>query len=214
VLDRVTWFRQASVRWRDEERTVYFDPWGTGDDPEPADLILITHAHFDHFQPGEIEKLRRAGTEVVAPHDVASELGGNVTPVRPGETHELAGVHLATVPAYNSREEALGFHPRENDWVGYIVELGGTSYYHAGDTDDLPELREIRADVAFLPIGGRFTMDWRAAAGLAKAIAPSVAVPIHYGFVICSPSDGVRFRDAAAPVPVELLAPVDDFEQD
>jgi L-ascorbate metabolism protein UlaG (beta-lactamase superfamily) len=214
MVDHVTWFRQAALRWRDEQLTVYIDPWGTGEDPPPADLILITHAHFDHFRPDEIEKLRRVGTRLVAPHDVARELTGDVTPVRPGEAHEVGGVHFTTVPAYNTREEALEFHPRRNDWVGYVIELGGTSYYHAGDTDHAPELDDVRADVAFLPIGGHFTMDWRAAADLARAIEPSLAVPIHYGFVICSPTDGVRFRDAAAPVAVELLAPVDDFEQE
>lgn len=214
MIDHVTWFRQAALRWQDAERTVYFDPWGTGEDPAPADLILITHAHFDHFRPDEIDRLRRPGTKLVAPHDVARELTGDVTPVRPGEAHVVGGVHITTVPAYNTREEALQFHPKSNGWVGYVVELGGTSYYHAGDTDHAPELDEVRSDVAFLPIGGRFTMDWRAAADLARAIAPSVAVPIHYGFVICSPSDGMRFRDAAAPVPVELVAPVDDFEQE
>jgi L-ascorbate metabolism protein UlaG (beta-lactamase superfamily) len=213
VLEHITWFRQAAVRWRDEALTVYIDPWGTGEDPPPADLILITHAHFDHFRPDEIERLRRHGTQLVAPLDVASELTGHVTPVRPGETHHVAGVRISTVPAYNTREEALSFHPRANSWVGYVVELGGTVYYHAGDTDHAPELDDVRTDVAFLPIGGHFTMDWRAAAGLAHAIEPSVAVPIHYGFVICSPSDGQRFREAAAPVPVELLTPVDEFEQ-
>jgi L-ascorbate metabolism protein UlaG (beta-lactamase superfamily) len=123
-------------------------------------------------------------------------------------------VRFSTVPAYNTREEALEFHPRRNGWVGYVIALGGRSYYHAGDTDHAPELDEVRADVAFLPIGGHFTMDWRAAADLAREIELSLAVPIHYGFVICSPVDGLRFRDAAAPVPVELLAPVDDFEQE
>jgi L-ascorbate metabolism protein UlaG (beta-lactamase superfamily) len=118
------------------------------------------------------------------------------------------------VPAYNTREEALGFHPKTNGWVGYVLELGGVTYYHAGDTDHAPELDDVRADVAFLPIGGHFTMDWRAAAGLAQAITPSVAVPIHYGFVICSPTDGLRFKRAAAPVPVELLPPIDAFEQE
>jgi len=214
LLERITWYRQAALRWQGNGRTIFIDPWGTGDDAGVADLILITHAHSDHFQPDEIERLRHAGTELVGPHDVANELTGAVTPVRPGETHEIAGVHITTVPAYNTREEALEFHPRANDWVGYVIELGGTTYYHAGDTDHAPELDEVRADVAFLPIGGHFTMDWRAAAGLAKSIEPSVAVPIHYGFVICSPTDGVRFRDAAAPVPVELLVPVDDFEQE
>ena len=214
MLARITWYRQAAIRWRDRGLTVYIDPWGTGDDPPAADLILITHAHFDHFRPDEIDRLRGAATRIVAPHDVANELTGDVTPVRPGETHEVGGVHITTVPAYNTREEALKFHPRANDWVGYIVELGGTSYYHAGDTDHAPELDDVRADVTFLPIGGHFTMDWRAAAGLAKQIGPAVAVPIHYGFVICSPDDGLRFKDAAAPVPVELLMPVDDFEQE
>ena len=212
MLDHVTWFRQAALEWRDEERTIYIDPWGTGDDPPPADLIFITHAHFDHFRPDEIEKLRRAGTKLVAPRDVADELTGDVTPVRPGERHEVAGVSFTSVPAYNTREEALGFHPQANGWVGYVVELGGSRYYHAGDTDHVPELDDVRADVAFLPIGGHFTMDWRAAADLARAMEPGVAVPIHYGFVICSPTDGLRFREAAAPVPVELIAPVDDFE--
>ncbi|HWC70212.1 MAG TPA: MBL fold metallo-hydrolase [Actinomycetota bacterium] len=214
MLEHVTWFRQAALRWRDEERTVYIDPWGTGDDPPPADVILISHAHLDHFRPDEIDKLRRPGTKLVAPHDVADELTGDVTAVRPGESLDVGGVHIETVPAYNTREEALEFHPRRNDWVGYVIELGGARYYHAGDTDHAPELDDVRADVAFLPIGGHFTMDWRAAADLARAIEPSLAVPIHYGFVICSPTDGVRFRDAAAPVAVELLAPVDDFEQE
>jgi L-ascorbate metabolism protein UlaG (beta-lactamase superfamily) len=214
MLDPITWFRQAAVRWHDGERTVYIDPWGTGDDAPPADLILITHAHFDHFQPDEIERLRTTRTKLVAPHDVAAELTGDVTPVRPGESTEVAGVRITAVPAYNIREEALGFHPKANGWVGYVLELGGVTYDHAGDTDHAPELDDVRADVAFLPIGGHFTMDWRAAAGLAHAIAPSMAVPIHYGFVICSPTDGLRFKRAAAPVPVELLAPVDAFEQE
>lgn len=214
MLEGITWYRQSALRFTDGERTVYIDPWGTGDDPPPADLILITHAHFDHFRPEEIDVLRRSRTKLVAPLDVANELTGDVTPVRPGETHVVGGVPISTVPAYNTREEALEFHPKRNGWVGYVIELGGTTYYHAGDTDHAPELDDVRADVAFLPIGGHFTMDWRAAADLAKAIEPSVAVPIHYGFVICSPTDGIRFRDAAVPVPVELIAPVDDFERE
>ena len=214
MLDRITWFRQAAVRWHDGERAIYIDPWGTGDDAPPADLILITHAHFDHFQPDEIERLRTTGTKLVAPHDVAAELSGDVTPVRPGEAIEVGGVRVTAVPAYNIREEALEFHPKAKAWVGYVLELGGVTYYHAGDTDHAPELDDVRADVTFLPIGGHFTMDWQAAAGLAQAISPSVAVPIHYGFVICSPTDGLRFQRAAAPVPVELLAPVDAFEQE
>lgn len=214
MLERITWFRQSALCWRDDELTVYIDPWGTGDDAGPADLILITHAHDDHFRPDEIERLRRHGTRIVAPRDVANMLTGDVTPVQPGQTHEVAGVSFTTVPAYNTREEALEFHPRANDWVGYVLQLGGVTYYHAGDTDHAAELDDIDADVAFLPVGGRYTMNVPEAAGLAKAMMPRLAVPMHYGFVVGSQGDGERFRDAAAPVAVELLTPVDPFERE
>ena len=214
VVEHVTWFRQAALRWQDAERTVYFDPWGTGEDPAAADLILITHAHFDHFRPDEIDRLRRPGTKLVAPHDVASELTGDVTPVRPGEVHVVGGVHIMTVPAYNTREEALSSTPRATGGLGTWSSSAARPTTTPATRITRRSCDDVRSDVAFLPIGGHFTMDWRAAADLARAIAPSVAVPIHYGFVICSPSDGMRFRDAAAPVPVELVAPVDDFEQE
>ena len=214
MLDRITWFRQSALRWTDGERTIYIDPWGTPEDSPPADLILITHAHDDHFQPEEIERLRTKDTQLVAPRDVADLLTGAVTPVAPGQSHQVAGVSFTTVPAYNTREEALELHPRANGWVGFVIELAGSRYYHAGDTDHAPELDDIETDVAFLPIGGHFTMNVEEAAGLAKAIAPDLASPMHYGFVIGSPSDGDRFREAAAPVHVELMQPTNPFEQD
>jgi L-ascorbate metabolism protein UlaG (beta-lactamase superfamily) len=215
MLDRFTWYRQSAFRWTDAVRTIYIDPWGTVEDEPAADVIFITHAHADHFQPDEIARLSRNGTKLVAPHDVASGLTGDVTPVAPGESHEVGGVHFTTVPAYNTAEQRLDAHPRENRWVGYVLELGGSTYYHAGDTDHAPELDTVRADVSFLPIGGDpFTMDPADAAGLAKAIAPQLAVPMHYGFVVGSPYDGERFRELADPVKVEILTPENPFERD
>jgi L-ascorbate metabolism protein UlaG (beta-lactamase superfamily) len=213
MLDRFTWIRQAALRWAGEGRTVYIDPWGVGDDDPPADLILITHAHGDHFAPDDIERIRGGATKLVAPHDVAAELSGDVTPVAPGESHEIAGVRFTTVPAYNVEEERLDMHPKENRWVGYVLDLGGSTYYHAGDTDHAPELDELRADVAFLPIGGTYTMDPVQAGGLARSIAPQLAVPMHYGFVVGSPSDAERFRKEADPVKVEVLTPTNPFER-
>ncbi len=213
MLEGFTWFRQSAFRWTDGQRTVYIDPWGTPEDAAPADLILLTHAHFDHFQPGEIARLSTDRTVVAAPHDVAAELAGNITPVAPGESHELAGVSFSTVPAYNTREEALAFHPQANRWVGYVIELGAVTAYHAGDTDHLAELETIRTDVALVPIGGHYTMNPEEAGELVRAMTPAVAVPMHFGFVVGTPSDAERFGAAAAPVAVEMLTPVDPFEQ-
>jgi L-ascorbate metabolism protein UlaG (beta-lactamase superfamily) len=213
VLDRITWFKQAALRWADGERTIYVDPWGTPADAPPADLILITHAHHDHFCVEDIARLATPATKLVAPRDVARELSGDVTSVAPGEKYEVGGVSFTTVPAYNNRPEALDFHPRAKGWVGYVLELGGAAYYHAGDTDHLPELESVRTDVAFVPVGGHFTMDPPQAGALVRAMSPALAVPFHYGFVVGSASDGERFREAASPVAVELMTPVRPFER-
>jgi L-ascorbate metabolism protein UlaG (beta-lactamase superfamily) len=214
MLEPFTWFRQAAFRWRDEERTIYIDPWGTPLDAPPADVIFITHAHADHFEPDEIARLSTGSTKLVAPHDVARELRGDVTPVAPGEAHEVGGVRFTTVPAYNVAEHRLDHHPKANRWVGYIMELGRHTYYHAGDTDHAPELDEVKADVGFLPIGGDpYTMAADEAAGLAREIAPRIAVPMHYGFVVGTKGDGERFRELAAPVRVEILEPTNTFER-
>ena len=212
MLERFTWFRQSAYLWRGDGLTVYIDPWMVTTD-DPADVIFITHAHFDHYQPDDIEKIRKDGTKIVAPHDIARELSGDVTPVSPGDSLNVAGIDVQAVPAYNVVKERLQAHPKENNWVGYILTLGSNSYYHAGDTDHIPELESVRADVAFLPIGGTYTMDPGEAAGLAKAINPQVAVPMHYGFVVGSPADAERFAKEADPVKVETLTPVHPFEQ-
>jgi L-ascorbate metabolism protein UlaG (beta-lactamase superfamily) len=212
MLEEITWFKQAALRWAGDGPTVYIDPWGVGDEDAPADLILITHAHADHYDRDDIAKVTDPNTKLVAPRDVANELTGDVTAVAPGESHEVAGVRFTTVPAYNVVEERLDKHPRAKGWVGFVLELGSHSYYHAGDTDHLLELESIEADVAFLPIGGTFTMDVEQAGGLARAMAPGLAVPMHYGFVVGTAGDGERFRTAASPVPVELLTPVRPFE--
>ncbi len=212
MLERFTWFRQSAMRYQADGLTVYIDPWGTTEAEPPADLILITHAHSDHLQPDEIARLRTADTKVLAPADVAKEISGDVTPVAPGESHEAAGVRIETVPAYNVAEERLEMHPKANRWVGYVLELGGSTYYHAGDTDAVPELESLAADVAMVPIGGTYTMDPEEAGGLVRAMSPRLAVPMHYGFVVGSPGDADRFRAAAAPVTVQTLTPTNPFE--
>jgi L-ascorbate metabolism protein UlaG (beta-lactamase superfamily) len=213
MLERFTWYQQSAYLWRGDGTEVYIDPWGLSGDAPDAHVIFITHAHEDHFSKEDIDKVSADATQIVAPRDVANELSGNVTPVGPGDSGEAGGVKYQAVPAYSVVEERLQTHPKENNWVGYILTLGDTSYYHAGDTDHAPELSDVRADVAFLPVGGTYTMDVPEAAGLAKAISPQLAVPMHYGFFegAGTKEDGERFRQAAS-VKVELLTPVNPFQ--
>lgn len=213
MLSGFTWFVQSSYLWTDGDLVVAIDPWRIERDVI-ADAIFITHAHFDHYSPDDIDRLRGRDTAVIAPHDIARELHGNVIAVAPGDTVHAAGVRAEAVPAHNIVEGRRDFHPERNRWVGYVLELGDIACYHAGDTDHLPALDGIRAEIGFLPIGGTYTMDPEEAGGLARAIGPRIAVPMHYGFVVGSPSDAARFRTAAAPVAVEELEPVHPFERD
>ncbi len=213
MLDRFTWFRQSAFLYRGDGLTVYIDPWGVTTD-DKADVLFITHAHYDHFQPDEIEKVRKRDTKIFAPADVARELSGNVTPVKPGDTIDAGVLKAQAVPAYNTAEERLDMHPKKNNWVGYVITLGANTYYHAGDTDHAPELSKVRADVAFLPIGGTYTMDAVEAAEMAKALGPKLAVPMHFGFVVGTPSDADRFAKQADPVKVQILEPTNPFEKE
>ena len=213
MLERFTWYKQSAYRWRGDDLTVYVDPWGLTGDPEPADVILLTHAHYDHYSPDDLGRLRKDGTVMVAPHDVAADLAGNVEAVAPGDTVEAAGVKAHAVPAYNIAPDRLESHPKANGWVGYLIELDGRSHYFSGDTDDLPELRELRAQVAFVCVGGApYTMGPAEAAGLVQAIGPELAVPNHYGYECGSESQGEDFRRAAGPIRVELMRPERPFE--
>jgi L-ascorbate metabolism protein UlaG (beta-lactamase superfamily) len=215
VLERFTWFRQSAMRFGDEAFRVYIDPWGTSPDDGAADVVFITHAHDDHFNPEEIDQLRKDTTKLVAPRDVAEGLTGDVTAVAPGESYEVGGVRFRTVRAYNIAEHRLERHPRENNWVGYVIDLDGRSYYHSGDTDHVPELDDVVTDVAMVCIGGDpFTMGPQEAGELVKTMTTRLAVPMHYGFVVGSPSQAEEFRRAADPVPVEELTPMNPFERD
>lgn len=214
MLEAFTWYKQSAFRWKGERLVLYIDPWGlTGDLPQ-ADLVLITHAHGDHYSKDDLAKIKANKTVFVAPADVAKELSGNVKPVKPGDHMDAAGIKLETVPAYNVDPARLQAHPKANNWVGYVIQLDGRTYYHAGDTDRLPELEKIKTDVAFVPIGdGGFVMTVDEAAGLVKAMKPKLAVPMHYGFFpgVGVASDGERFKKAAAGVEVTVMKPVDEF---
>ena len=214
MLDAFTWFKQAALKWKGQGLTVHIDPWGIPEGEEAADLVLITHAHFDHFNPEDFAKVLKEGTIIVAPEDVARDCvaSGDVRPVKPGQTIEAAGLQIHAVPAYNIAKERLEMHPRDNNWVGYVVELGGKVTYLAGDTDHVPEMADIKTDIAFVPVGGTYTMDVAEAAGAIKEISPKLAVPYHFGFVVGTRSDGDDFLQAIAPIEGTVMKPVNPFE--
>jgi L-ascorbate metabolism protein UlaG (beta-lactamase superfamily) len=215
MLDGLTWYRQSSYRYEDEGRQIYIDPWGLPQDSPPADAIFITHAHSDHFNQEDLDKVRTDRTRIVAPRDVAAECGlmGDVLAIGPGDDVEAAGVTGQAVPAYNVAEERLEMHPKSKNWVGFVLDLGGTTMYFAGDTDDLPELHILKPQVAFVPIGGTYTMDVPEAAGLILEMRPPLAVPCHYGFVVGTPEDADAFKAACHPVEVRIMEPQNPFEK-
>ena len=213
--EKFTWYKQSAYKWKGGGLTLYIDPWGLrkGQD-EPADVIFITHAHSDHYEPEDIEKIRKSNTKFVAPRDVANKLKGDVKAVKPGESLDVAGIKVETVPAYNTAPQRLQAHPKGNNWVGYIITLDGNRYWFSGDTDPNPDVEKVKADVALVCIGGDpYVMNPSEAAGLVKKIKAQVAIPNHYGYVIGVPSDADKFAREAAPVKVHILKPVNAFEK-
>ena len=185
----------SSIRIAAEGKVIYVDPFELTEEPHDADLIFLTHDHFDHYSPKDIAKVRKPETAFVLPHSTAKlltrEFGvKKALAVLPNERGEAEGIRFETIPAYNPQKH---FHPRQNNWVGYVMILEGVRVYVAGDTDATAEAEQVRCDVALLPIGGTYTMDAAEAAALAGRIRPQLVIPIHYGSVAGSPSDYDRF---------------------
>jgi L-ascorbate metabolism protein UlaG (beta-lactamase superfamily) len=212
LLDSLEWLGHAGFRLRVGPAAVYIDPYRVADGP-PADLILITHGHYDHFSPSDVERLSHDRTILIGPAAVAERVSGRVVSVRPGELVEdelVRGVEVATVAAYNTSkrdQEGRVFHPREAGWLGYDVNVRGERLYHSGDTDVIPEMDAVSGvDVALLPVSGTYVMTAGEAAEAARRIQPRVAVPMHWGEHIGSRADAERFAELS-PVEVEILEP-------
>lgn len=190
MLEKVHWLGHASFKIMGE-KTVYVDPYQIKGG-EIADIILITHDHFDHLSENDIRKIQGDKTVVVVPASAAGAVSGNVRTVKPGDTLTVEDVEIQVVPSYNIGKQ---FHPREKEYVGYIFRVGDVTYYHAGDTDVIPEMKEIQTDVAFLPVGGNYTMNAEEAAKAAGDIQPKVAVPMHWGTIVGSEKDAEKFKN-------------------
>ena len=175
---------------------IYFDPFNIGKNYNDADFIFITHDHYDHYSEEDINKVRKKDTIIIAPNDLSSKLQENeftnkqIITVEPNKIYTIKNLKIETIPAYNTNKV---FHPKDNNWVGYIIEIKGIRYYIAGDTDITEENKKVNCDVAFVPVGGTYTMNFNEAASLINEIRPKVAVPIHYGSIVGTTQDATDF---------------------
>jgi len=175
---------------------IYIDPWKLPPGSPPADLILVTHDHFDHCSPEDVKKISKPGTVVIASAPAAAMLPG-ARILHPGESITVGEVTVEAVPAYNVnkfRSPGVPFHPKSAGHNGYIITVGGERLYHAGDTDHIPEMAGYRCDVALLPVSGTYVMTADEAAAAALDIKPRVAVPMHYGDIVGGAADVQRFK--------------------
>ncbi|MBO6239568.1 MAG: MBL fold metallo-hydrolase [Butyrivibrio sp.] len=206
MLDNIEVFTQSSIRIKSSQGTIYLDPFQIKTEPHDADYILITHDHYDHFSVDDIRKIAKISTILVVParmEDDAKELANDVASivtVKPGVYKEISGLEIETIPAYNTVKP---FHPRRAEWVGYILRADGKRIYVAGDTGLTKEARQVKCDIALLPVGGTYTMDTRRAAELANTIRPEYVIPTHYGSIVGKQSDGQTFASLVkSPVKV------------
>ena len=195
MLENIEVLYHSSIKINGE-KTIYIDPFKIEKNYNDGDLIFITHDHYDHYSEEDIDKVINEKTTIIAPEELLTKLlrkGINpnaIVTVEPKSEYMVQGIKFKTIPAYNTNKT---FHPKENDWVGYILEIKEIKYYIAGDTDITEENRKVKCDVAFVPVGGTYTMDAEEAAQLINEIKPKVAVPIHYGSIVGTNEDAETF---------------------
>ncbi|HIJ58134.1 MAG TPA: MBL fold metallo-hydrolase [Deltaproteobacteria bacterium] len=191
--EKIVWLGHDGFRI-DGAKTIYIDPYQIEGGPV-ADVILITHEHFDHCSPEDVEKIQGPDTVIVTEKDSAKKLTGDVRVVKPGDEVDLEDVKIDVVPSYNTDKD---FHPKKNAWLGFIVEIDGIKVYHAGDADFIPEMKDLEVDIALLPVSGTYVMTADQAVKAALAINPKLAIPMHYAAIVGDVQDALNFEKALA----------------
>jgi len=207
----VEWKGHAGFLIRDD-KNIYIDPYklGGGVGEVKADVILITHSHYDHCSIEDLQRIVKDGTIIVCPADCQSKLTKlheqiDVKIMEPDNLLDLGFAEVKSVPAYNVDKE---FHPKDENWNGYIIEIEGIKIYHAGDTDMIPEMSGLgKIDISLLPVGGTYTMNADEASRAARTIKPKLAVPMHYGEVVGSDESALRFVELCQQEGIEAEKP-------
>ena len=200
MLEKIELIAQNAIRIENKNgKVIYFDPFKLGEKyTKDADYIFVTHSHFDHFSPEDISKIKKDDTKIVAPGDLKYEIEKvgfdekNVILVKPNDEYKIDEIDFSTIPAYN---KIKNFHKREYNWVGYIVNIDEENVYIAGDTDNTDEARNVKCDIACIPIGGTYTMNYEEAAELINVIKPKLAIPTHYKTIVGTEEDAQKFKE-------------------
>ena len=180
------------------EKVIYVDPYKIKEINKDADLIFITHEHYDHYSIEDINKIKKSNTRFIVPKSMKNRLiidgisENDIISVDVKNKYNVDDIEFETIPAYNINKS---FHPKSNNWVGYIININNIKYYIAGDTDITDEAINVKCDIAFIPIGGTYTMDYKEAATLTNKIKPKYAIPIHYGLIVGKYEDAIKYSN-------------------
>lgn len=201
VLDNIKWLGHDGFIVKDNDTSMVIDPFQV-EKGEPVDIIFVTHAHYDHCSVDDIPKFLKDSTIIVTEPQSAEmlEKAGikqEVKVVKPGDTLEVAGIPVEVVPAYNTNKD---FHPKDKNWLGFIITVGGQRLYHSGDTDHIPEMKDYKADIALLPVSGTYVMTADEAVEAAKDIGPKTAIPMHYDAIVGTAADADTFKNKLSGV--------------
>lgn len=205
----IQWLGHDTFKISSDGLVIYTDPFRLAEGGDKADIILITHEHFDHCVPEDVAKIQKEDTVIVAPASCATQLKGDVRVVKPGDRLDVKGVPVEVRWAYNTnkfREPGKPFHPRSEDFVGYIFTAGGQRIYLAGDTDMIPEMRGVDVDVALIPVSGTYVMTADEAIEAANtAIKAKKFIPMHYNAIVGTEDDAQKFKAGVKNAEVEIL---------
>ena len=187
------------------DKILYFDPFQIEDSLHDADIIFLTHNHYDHFDVKSIVNIKKANTLIIAPKSMETDIKNmfeHYLLLNPNEEISIDNINIKTIPAYNNFKN---FHPKDNNWLGYLINYNNITYYIAGDTDKTEDNEKVNCDIAIIPIGGYYTMDYKEASELLKIIKPQIVIPTHYGSIIGDIKDGKRLENSLMNTNIEVI---------